>query len=85
DDADALDSRGYAHQRHGDLDAAIADYSAAIKIDPLYYTALFGRGVAYAAQGKRDLAIADLTAARALNAGVDQYMADKKILVPAGL
>jgi tetratricopeptide (TPR) repeat protein len=84
-DKDFLDSRGYANQRAGNLDAAVVDFSAVIKADSTYDTSLFGRAVIYAAQGKHDLAVADLAAARAANPKIDQLMAALKIAAPAGM
>jgi tetratricopeptide (TPR) repeat protein len=47
----------------GDSDRAIADYSAAIRLNPKYIQALINRGVAYWMKGDSDRAIADYSAA----------------------
>jgi tetratricopeptide (TPR) repeat protein len=43
--------RGDAHKRAGDLDAAITDYSAAIRIEPRYTLGYSGRAEAYVRAG----------------------------------
>jgi tetratricopeptide (TPR) repeat protein len=52
-------SRGAAYLNKKDYDPAIADYSAAIKLDPKSSTAYNGRGNVYFAKVDFDLAIAD--------------------------
>jgi tetratricopeptide (TPR) repeat protein len=56
-------NRGYAYSHKGDLDRAIADYSEAIRIDPVDADAFTSRGVAYRAKGDNDRAIADFNEA----------------------
>jgi Tetratricopeptide repeat len=51
----------------GDPDRAIADYSAAIRIDPNYVAAFVDRRIAYRAKGDLDRAIADDNQAIRLN------------------
>lgn len=41
-----LDSRGFVYLRLGQFDDAIADYNAALKINPKIASSLYGRGVA---------------------------------------
>lgn len=43
-DALAYYKRGVAYDEKGELDSAIADYSKAIEINPLYGNAYFNRG-----------------------------------------
>jgi tetratricopeptide (TPR) repeat protein len=47
----------------GSLDAAIADYNAALTINPMFAAAMADRGVAWARKGDYDRAIADYDAA----------------------
>jgi tetratricopeptide (TPR) repeat protein len=51
----------------GDLDATIADYTEAIRLNPQYTEAFTNRGFARAAKGDRDGAIADYNEAIRLN------------------
>ena len=71
----ALRNRGFSHQQQGDLDTAIADYDAAIKlsrtvaVNPrgqdarLLAKTLVDRGVAWREKGDPDKALADFDAA----------------------
>lgn len=45
-DANALDSRGLLHLKLADLDAAITDYEAALRLDPRRPGSLYGCGIA---------------------------------------
>ena len=49
--ANALDSRGFTHLKLGDLNRSVADYDAALQINPQLATALYGRGVAKRERG----------------------------------
>jgi tetratricopeptide (TPR) repeat protein len=60
-------NRGIAYQAKGREDLAIADYTAALRIDPNYADAYYNRGNVYQAKGQEDLAIADYTAAQRAN------------------
>ena len=80
-----LDSRGYVHLRAGQPQLAIADYDAALKLEPRIDTSLFGRGVAHAALGDKVQAAADLAAARAINHAIDREMARAHVTAPQGL
>jgi len=51
--------RGIVHWANEDYDAAIADYSEAIRREPNYWEHYFHRWQAYEAQGRQDLAEAD--------------------------
>ena len=52
DTAAFLDSRGLVRLRMGDLDKSIADYDAALKLQPHSAWSLYGRGLA---KGKKGL------------------------------
>ncbi|MCW6512268.1 tetratricopeptide repeat protein, partial [Lichenifustis flavocetrariae] len=58
-----------AYGQKGDLDRAIADYTAAIGLDPGHADAYYNRGAAYVQKGDFDRAIADYSAAIGLNPG----------------
>lgn len=60
-DAIAYFGRGFAQSLSHNLDAAIADYSSAIKRNPRYAQALLVRGSAYLVKADYDRAIADFT------------------------
>ena len=65
-DADGLDARGLVYLRLGQLDQAIADYDAALKVDPKRASSLYGRAVASRAKtGQSDSA--DIGAAEAID------------------
>lgn len=65
-DADGLDARGLVYLRLGQLEPAIADYTAALKQDPKRASSLYGRAVATKAKtGQFDSA--DVGAAEALD------------------
>ena len=74
DDADALDSRGFAHLKRGEFDSAIVDYDAALKHHPTTASSLYGRGVAKLRNGDRAGGGADIAAAKAIQADIaDQF------------
>jgi len=54
-----LVAEGNRQAVYRDFDAAITDYSEAIRLDPKYALAFHNRGAAYANKGDRDRAIAD--------------------------
>jgi len=61
-EADSLYKRGNSNMNSGDINRAIKDYTAALKINPDFYQALNNRGNAYLNKGSYDRAIADYTA-----------------------
>jgi tetratricopeptide (TPR) repeat protein len=63
----AYNNRGLAYRAKGDNDRAIADYDAAIRLDPKDAHAYNNRGIAYRAKGDNDRAIADSDQAIRLN------------------
>ena len=60
-------NRGSAYAKKGDFEAAIADHTKAIELDPNLHIAYSNRGVAYAEKGDLDNAIADYSKAIALD------------------
>ena len=66
--SDAKDhaSRGQMLARSGKTEDALAEYEAALAIDPYNSQALYGRGVIYQGQSKHQQAIEDFTAANGL-------------------
>jgi len=68
--ANARDSRGYVYFLLGRLDAAIADYDAALAIDPKKAVSLYGRGLAKKQKGDIAGGDNDIAAAEALLPGI---------------
>jgi tetratricopeptide (TPR) repeat protein len=64
---EALNSRGLAHLTLAQYGPAIADFTAALKLDPKFGAALANRGSALAAQRDYSAALSDQTAAIALD------------------
>ncbi|WP_017316966.1 tetratricopeptide repeat protein [Mastigocladopsis repens] len=56
-----------AYNAKGDYDLAIADYNAAIKLDPNSVYAYYYRGLVYKNQGSKDKAVADFKKVLELN------------------
>ena len=61
--------RGIIHYIESQSARAIADYSAALSLDPGHVEAWYMRGIAYWLQGRYDLAISDYTEALSLDPG----------------
>ena len=59
DRAVAYNIRGVAYRDKGDMDRAIADFSEAIRLNPLLARAYHDRGVAYRAKGDYRRSVAD--------------------------
>src|SRR5262249_49625730 len=75
DDNWALNSRGYAYLRLGELDRSIADFDAALTIDSKMAWSLQGRGLARRRAGDSLAADKDFAAARAIWPQVGQMVA----------
>jgi tetratricopeptide (TPR) repeat protein len=67
DRAIALNNRGVTRMQQGDNDGAIADYTAAIAINPQYDAAFYNRAKAWRAKGDDAKADADSAEAVSLN------------------
>jgi tetratricopeptide (TPR) repeat protein len=65
-----LDSRALTYLKLGNLDAAIADYDAALSAKPELDGSLYGRGLAKRKKGDSEGAEQDIAAAKAINAGI---------------
>lgn len=68
--ANVLANRGLVRLRMGDYAKSVADYDAALKIEPQNAWALYGRGLANLKQKNTGAGNADIAAATALSAGV---------------
>jgi len=67
--ADAYYNLGLAHKANDDLDAALADYTDAIRADPKWAVPYAKRGDLYDDKGDKDRALADLSDAIRLDPG----------------
>jgi tetratricopeptide (TPR) repeat protein len=74
-DPNALDSRGFAYLKSGQLDAAIADYDSVLKLRPKTASSLYGRGVAKLNKGDGSGGNSDIAAAKAIQANIDDEFA----------
>lgn len=71
--AGVLDSRGLVRLRRGEFDAAIADYDAALKLQPKQAWSLYGRGLAKLKRGDAAGGAADIQAALALQPAIGEF------------
>jgi tetratricopeptide (TPR) repeat protein len=60
-------ARGILWKRKGDYDRAIADYNAAVELDPQYHYAYYNRGISHFEKHDIDRAIADFTTVIRIN------------------
>ncbi len=60
----------------GQYDSAIADYGAALKLDPKLAGSLYGRGIAEAKKGDNADSIADIAAAEAIQSDIAHEFAN---------
>ena len=78
----ALDSRGFVQLRLGKYDEAIADYDAALQIDPNKVASLYGRGMAKRRKGDYAAGNIDIAAAKAKKPTVTAEFARYGLLPP---
>jgi tetratricopeptide (TPR) repeat protein len=74
-DEDYLDSRGFTYLKLAQLDNAIADYTAALKLNPRKATSLYGRGIAELRKGDTAKGNDDVAAAKAIQADIAETIA----------
>lgn len=79
-DAKTLLARGDDFNIKGEFDRAIADYDAALKVEPGHAEALYGRGMAWRAKGDRRRALSDFDAALKLKPDFEAARANRKSL-----
>jgi len=77
--ADNLYKSGNSNMNSGDINRAIKDYTAALKINPDFYQALNNRGNAYLNKGSNDRAIADYTAAFRIKQDLYQALSNRGV------
>jgi tetratricopeptide (TPR) repeat protein len=73
-------SRGFTYLKMRQLPEALADYDAALKVDPGQATALFGRGVVRRQMGDVSGGEADIAAAIAIDASVAGRLARRGVV-----
>jgi tetratricopeptide (TPR) repeat protein len=71
----ALDSRGFAYLKLGQLDRSIADYDASLRLRPTNEYSLYGRGLAKRRRGDLADGDADIAAAKQRNPRIDEIFA----------
>lgn len=81
-DANVHDSRGLVHFKRGDYAASLADYEAAVGLEPERGHFLYGRGLARLALGMSVEGNADLARAEELEPGVTSDYAGYNIEMP---
>jgi tetratricopeptide (TPR) repeat protein len=69
-DADIMDSRGFAYLRLSRLDDAVTDFGEALRRTPKKAGSLYGRGVAKLKKGDVGGGEADIAAAKAIQADI---------------
>jgi tetratricopeptide (TPR) repeat protein len=79
--AAALKNRGLVHLRMNDPGAAMADYDAAIAMDPTNASALYGRGLAKHGSGDAKGGDADTHAAMAIRPDIAGQFAKWGVIV----
>jgi lipoprotein NlpI len=67
-----LDSRGFRYLKIGNLDNAIADFEAALRLDSQLASSLYGRGIAKRKKGDSMGSNADIAAAKSIQPNIDQ-------------
>jgi tetratricopeptide (TPR) repeat protein len=75
DNVRALDNLGYVYLRFDRFDDAIANFNAAIEIDPTFAASLYGRGLAKLKKNDRDGARADMAAAAMIRPTIAEELA----------
>jgi tetratricopeptide (TPR) repeat protein len=74
-DANIMDSRGFAYLRLRRLDDGLADYDEALKLNPKQASSLYGRGLAKLKKGDAAGGEADIAAAKAIQADIAEEFA----------
>ncbi|MDU6140905.1 MAG: hypothetical protein E6645_37630, partial [Bradyrhizobium sp.] len=67
---DALDSRGLVNLKSGATKNAIADFDAALKINPRLTSSLYGRGLAKQRNGAAQEGALDIANAKAIDPNI---------------
>ncbi len=75
DASDVLDTRGFVYLKLNQIDNAMKDYDAALKLDPKLAGALYGRGIARTRKGDKNGGTTDINAAKAIRADIAEEFA----------
>ena len=73
------DSRGMVDLKSGKFSKAIADYDAALRLDPKHASALYGRGIAKRRSGNTTAGNSDIDAAVAIKSTIADEFASYDI------
>jgi hypothetical protein len=71
-----LDSRGFVRLKSGELSSAIADYDAALQINPKHASSLYGRGIAKVRSGNSAGGNGDIAAAKLIQPDIADEFAN---------
>jgi tetratricopeptide (TPR) repeat protein len=66
-----LEARGFVHLKLGQPDRAVADYDAALRVDPKSPRSFYGRGLAKRQKGDVTESEVDVIPVKAIKAAVD--------------
>lgn len=72
DEPSTFESRGFVHLRLSQLERAIADYDAALKLNPQLAFSLYGRGLAKRTKGDSTAGDVDIAAAKEIQTDIDE-------------
>jgi tetratricopeptide (TPR) repeat protein len=79
-DPQAIDSRAFTYLKLGQLDDAIVDYDAALRLNPKLAVSLYGRGLAKLKKGDASGGNADIAAAKAIRGDIADEFARYGVL-----
>jgi len=68
---DTDDPRGFTYLKSGQWELAIADFDAALRLDPKLPSALYGRGFAKLKKGQTVGGKSDIATAQAINQNIE--------------
>jgi tetratricopeptide (TPR) repeat protein len=68
-----LDSRAFANLKAGKFDPALADYNAALAVNPRFASSLYGRGLTKQKMGDEAGGKIDITAAQGVDPQIVQH------------
>ena len=81
-DANTHDSLAFTYLKLGNLDHALAEYNAALALNPNLAGSLYGRGITKVRKGDISAGETDIEAAKTIEAGVADEFAKYGIVAP---